>query len=244
MKKAGKILLAVFVLSMMTILFTACGKDKQADYEELLKDLSKIEFAGKGAQALAETSGVKLDEIVAENGDFQSVMSNDKFSLTVINAGGKAYVKGFYTDKDGKKTDFAYSVPEGSAIGDKDESLTVDPSAVASFLKDENGKAAADVSEVKYLKTEGGKDYVSAKITTKGDDPETIPATLLFDESSKKLTGMIVKPEGGEMTINFGSFKVTVDASAYTEGSEMDIMSAMLSAMACAQEDGGDDDKE
>ena len=46
------------------------------------------------------------------------------------------------------------------------------------------------------------------------------------------------------MTINFGSFKVSVDASAYTEGSEMDIMTAMLSAMACAQEDGGDDDKE
>ena len=254
MKKVSRILLAVLALSMMTILFTACGKDddgdskksakdKQADYEALLKDASKIDFTGKGAQALAESKGIKIDETVAENGDFQSVMGSDKFSLTVTNVGGKVYVKGFYNDKDGNKQEFAYSVPEGSTIGDKESTLSVDPSGVASFIKDENGNAVSDFSDVKYVKTEGGKDYVTATITTKGDDPESIPATLLFDEKTQKLAGLIVKPEGGEMTVNFGSFNLTVDASAYTEGTETEIMTAMLSAMASAGTEGGDDEE-
>ena len=254
MKKAGKILLALLMLSMMTILFTACGDDdkadsksseeKQADYEKLLKDLSKVEFTGKGAQILTEQEGVKLDEQVAENGDFQSTMGNDKFSLTISNVDGKGYVKGFYTDKDGNKQEFAYLAPEGSNVADKDSSLNIDPSQVASFLKDENGNAASDISDVKYEKTAGGKDYVSVKITTKGDDPETIPATLLFEESSQKLAGLIINTGKAEMTVNFGAFNIKVDASAYTEGSESDLMTAVLSAMACASEGDKDDDEE
>ena len=232
---------------MMAVLFTACGKDnststkkksaeeKQSDYEALLKDLSKVELVGKGAQAVAESNGIKLDEQVAENGDFQSVMSNDKFSLTISSADGKKYLKGFYTDKEGAKQEFAFIVPEGNSMVTEESALTVNPVQFTTILKDENGNAAGTASEVKYVKTEGGKDYVTLKLTEKAEDgetPEAIPVTFLFDESSQKLAGLIYAAEGGEMNINFGSYKVSVDASAYKEGTDSDIMTVMLSVMA------------
>lgn len=250
MKKATKIVLALLVLSMMAVLFTACGNDddknstttkkksaeeKQADYEALLKDLAKVELKGKGAQAVSESKGMKMDEQVAENGDFQSVISGDKFSLTITHAEDKNYIKGFFLDEAGAKQEFAYIVPQGNTTVSEETALNINPTKFTTIFKDENGNAGATASEVKYVKTEGGKDYVTLNLTEKaedGEEPEVIPLTFLFEESSQKLAGMIYSVEGETMNINFDSYSVSVDASAYKEGSDSDIMAAMLGVMA------------
>ena len=249
MKKVTKIVLALLVLSMMTVLFAACGKDdnnststkkksaeeKQSDYEALLKDLTKVEFAGKGAQALSESQGIKLDAQVAENGDFKSVMNGDKFSITITSAEGKKYIKGYFLDENGAKQEFAYIVPEGNTTVTADTALPINPAEFTGMLKDDQGNATATASDVKYVKTEGGKDYVTLTLTEKaaeGEEPEVLPLTFLFEESSQKLAGIIYSAEGNEMNVSFGSYKVSADASEYKEGTDAEIMTAMFSVMA------------
>lgn len=245
MKRVTKLLCMVLVLAMSIAMFAACGKDdddkksskspeeKQKDYEALLKDISKVDFVGKGMKMNATQSGVNVAYTVSESKDLEMVMGSDKVNLTIISVGGKSYMKGFVVGEDGQKQEFAYRLPEGSDAAEQ-MGGDIDSDEFFGMFKDENGNAKAEAKDVKYEKTEGGKDYVKATIIDKENNTET-PVTLLFAESSQKLAGMIMEQEGQTMNMECGNFSVSANDGEYKDGSEAEIFGAMMGAMAMLQ---------
>ena len=228
MKRVVKVLGLVLIAAAFMAMAVACG-NKQKDYEELLKDVSKLEVAGKSVKMSGTAKGIKTTETAAENGDVEIELSNDKFSVTLYKISGKTYMKGNMTGEDGQKQDFAFAIPESSTMASAADSFDSNPQSFISLFKTEDGKAAATCSNIKYVKTENKLDVVTADVKS---GEETIPATFKFNESSKKLAGLEFVYDGQQMNLEYGDMKVSADTSSFKEGSDSDIMAVFMSLMA------------
>lgn len=228
MKRVVKVLGLVLIAAAFMAMAVACG-NKQKDYEELLKDVSKLEEAGKSVKMSGTEKGITTTVLSAENGDKEIVYSNDKFSATIYKIGGKSYIKGFMTGEDGQKQDFAFSIPESSTMANAADSMSEDdPKEFLSLFKGKDGNAAATCSNIKYVKTENKLDVVTVDVKS---GEETIPATFKFNES-KKLAGLEFVYAGQNMSLEYGDMKVSADTSSFKEGSDSDIMAVFMSLMA------------
>ncbi|MBQ6660720.1 MAG: hypothetical protein IJM57_04735 [Lachnospiraceae bacterium] len=233
MKRVVKILGLVLIAAAFMAMAVACG-DKQKDYEELLKNPSKIEAAGKSAKLTTESNGLKLVETVAENGDVEIAMKNDKFDATIYKISGKTYLKASLTGEDGQKKEYALAIPESSSMSGASDNFDMNPQEFLSVIQ---GAENSELTNIKYVKTEKDLDIVTVDV--KGGEGEAMPATLKFNKSSKKLAAFETKIDGQDMAIEYGDMKVSADVSSYQEGSESDIMAvfmAMMSVMAGGEE--------
>lgn len=233
MKRVVKILGLVLIAAAFMAMAVACG-NKQKDYEELLKNPSKIEAAGKSAKLTTESSGLKLVETVAENGDVEIALKNDKFDATIYKISGKTYLKASLTGEDGQKKEYALAIPESSSMSGASDNFDMNPQEFLSVIQ---GAENSELTNIKYVKTEKDLDIVTVDV--KGGEGEAMPATLKFNKSSKKLAAFEAKIDGQDMAIEYGDMKVSADVSSYQEGSESDIMAvfmAMMSVMAGGEE--------